>query len=144
MPAVSELHVGGFLGFGGHKGIHVEGLPETQRAFKELDKDLSRELRATLKQAAEPVRATAQSMARSNTSEIGEDWSEMRTGVTAHLVYVAPARRGRNPNPMLRRPNLAGLLMDRAMSPALKVHLNDIERDVGKKLDHLFSEWEKM
>jgi hypothetical protein len=34
--------------------------------------------------------------------------------------------------------------MDRAMSPALKVHLDDIEREVGKKLDHLFSEWEKM
>jgi hypothetical protein len=125
------------------QGIHVEGLPEMQRAFRKLAKDLSKQLRSTLKEAAEPVRAEAETRASRDISQIGDRWSRMRTGVTTHLVYVAPRSRGRNPNPALRRPNMASLLMDRAMAPALKAHSAQIERDIGHMLDGLFQQWEK-
>ena len=52
----------------------------------------------------------------------------MRVGITRTLVYVAPrqrgAGRGRGGS---HRPNLAPLLMDKAMQPALDQHASEIE-----------------
>ena len=96
----------------------------------------------TLKKAAEPVRAEAETLAVHEISNIGPDWSRMRTGVTQHSTYVGLRHRMKgNRN---RRPNLANLLMDRAMAPALKSHADQIEHDVGDLLDHLFKQWERM
>ena len=118
--------------------VHVKGLAELQRGFRHLDKDLSKELRTTLRRTAEPVRAEAEQRAEGITN-IGSEWSRMRTGVTTNTVYVAPRkRRGR-----YRRPNLATLLAERAMEPALNSHIEDIERNVGKTLEHLFKAWER-
>jgi hypothetical protein len=121
--------------------VHVKGLAGLQRGFRTLDKDLSKELRTTLRRAAEPVRVEAEALAESSISNIGSDWSRFRTGVTTNVVYVAP--RMRVPKRRYRRPNFATLLMERAMAPALKAHVDQIEREIGKTLDHLFKAWER-
>ena len=119
-------------------GIRIKGYIEMQRAFKKADKDLPKDLRKALKEVAEPVRADAAGRASREITNIGPKWSEMRTGVTTKVVYVAPRKRGRG---RLRRPNLAPLLMDRAMQPALDAHADDIERAAGEALDDLFRRW---
>jgi hypothetical protein len=126
--------------------VHVEGLAGLQRGFRRIDKNMHKELRTTLQKAAEPVRADAARRTLTSIPNIkfgryGRDWSEMRTGVTTNLVYVAPRRRGRKDGSP--RPNLANLLMDRAMAPALEAHADDIERDIGEMLDDFFHAWER-
>jgi hypothetical protein len=119
--------------------VRVKGLREMKRAFKEADKNLGKELTKSLKKVAEPVRADAARRAVQEIPTIGHDWSEMRTGVTTQVVYVAPKQRGRRSD--LRRPNLASLLMERAMQPALDAHTSDIERELGHMLDEIGRDW---
>lgn len=129
----------------GASEVRIRGLAEMQRAFAKTNKDLSKDLRKTLREAAEPVRADAERRASSGISNIGNRWGRMRVGVTRNLVYVAPKERGRasRRNMAIRRPNLADLLMDRAMEPALDAHAGEIEREVGDALDDLFKRWER-
>jgi hypothetical protein len=96
--------------------VSVKGLRELSRAFGKLSVELKQELRETLAAAGDPVRARAESLASSEIRNIGDHWSRMRLGVTTSLVYIAPASRRRRGS---KRPNLAPLLMDRAMQPAL-------------------------
>jgi hypothetical protein len=110
--------------------VVVRGYRELDRAFADISKDLRKEERKQLREVAEPVRALAESMAAGNISNIGAYWSRMRLGVTSKVVYVAPKSRktGRG-SP---RPNLAGLLLNQAMIPALNSQsdriMNDYER----------------
>jgi len=119
--------------------IEVKGFREMRRNLAKADKDVAKELRTTLRKAAEPVRRDAESNAAREITNIGPVWGRMRTGVTQHEVYVAPRQRGRRGK--LRRPNLAGLLMDRAMQPALDAHAKEIESEVGDMLDTLVKRW---
>jgi len=121
--------------------VHVEGLAGLQRGFRTIDKNMHKELRNTLKKAAEPVRLDAEGRARSEIPNIGDTWSRMRTGVTTNVVYVAPKTRGTRGR--YRRPNFATLLMDRAMAPALEAHADEIEREIGEMLDDFFHAWER-
>jgi hypothetical protein len=103
-------------------------------ALADVDKQTRRMVRSDLRGVAEPTRHEAEDLARSEISHIGSRWPKMRIGVTKNLVYVAPRQRGvkgRGPDPR-RRPNLARLLMDRAMEPALHRH----EADIVANLDH--------
>jgi hypothetical protein len=100
-------------------------------------------VRAGLRQVAEPVQRGAEELARANISKIGPRWSKMRVGVTRDLVYVAPRQRGTRgggANPR-RRPNLAPLLMDRAMQPALDQHAGEIEARFEELLDRISDEF---
>lgn len=129
---------------GSVSGIAVRGLRELNRAFALAGKETRREIRAELGQVAEPVRFTATSLARSKIRRIGPKWSIMRTGISQTLVYVAPKQRGvktRGPDPR-RRPNLADLLRERALEPALARHEADIERRFERALDIISREWE--
>jgi hypothetical protein len=116
-----------------------------QRAFIRADKKLSTELRGRLREAAEPVAGTAETLAESQIRNIGVRWSRMRVGVTRSLVYVAPRQRGvkTNARNRLRRPNLAPLLMDRAMSPALDQHTSEIVESVDRLLVEVGRDWER-
>lgn len=120
-------------------GAKVHGLAETQRAFSRANKELSKDLRTSLRKVAEPVRAEAETMAVHNIPHVGGPWSRFRVGVTRHSVYVAPRQRGRRS--ALRRPNFAGILMDRAMQPALDAHANDIEDSLKDMLDDIADRW---
>lgn len=111
----------------------VEGLNELLRACKASEKEVRLGVRAKLREAGEPVRARTEELAVSNISHVGSTWSRMRVGVTAREVYVAPRARRRAGSP---RPNLGGLLMRKAMSPAL-----DQKRDeVVSMLEHALDE----
>jgi len=103
--------------------VAVHGLTELNRAFGRLDRGLKRELGGYLRAAAEPVRADAERLAAEGVRNIGpgDPWSRMRVGITTRLVYVAPRERGLKTrvDDSRRRPNLAPLLLDRALEPAL-------------------------
>lgn len=130
MPAVEETLV-------------VDGLSGLQRAFRRAGRDIHKDLRSTLQHAAEPVRVDAESLARLSISHIGQPWSEMRIGVTSKTVYVAPKRRSRasRRNYALRRPNLAGLLLNRSMIPAVKKNQARIEEAVDRELREFAVKW---
>lgn len=96
--------------------VHIKGLAELNRAFARLGPETKYTLREALSRAADPVARDAASLAMADIDNMTQHWARMRVGTTIELVYVVPASRRRNGSP---RPNLAGLLMDRAMEPAL-------------------------
>ena len=100
--------------------VHIKGLRELQAAFKAAGKETAKELREELRKVAEPTRADAERLAASEISHIGPKWSRMRVGVTRRLVYVAPKQRGvKTRDSPKSRPNLGGLLAEKALEPAL-------------------------
>ena len=122
--------------------LQVEGLRDLSRAFKLADAQLNRELRTRLRDAAEPVRSTAERMAAAGIPRVGIAWSRMRVGVTTHSVYVAPRQRGGRD--IRRRPNFAGLLLDRAMLPALEQNAPKVIRDMDDLLGDVGRTWERV
>ena len=114
------------------EGVRIEGLAELNRAFRQLSTDSARELRGELLKAAEPVRAAAQTLAGQRITNIGPVWSGMKAGATSRYVYVSPKARRRGGSP---RPNLGGLLMKRAMQPALAKEAPTVEG----RLERLFN-----
>jgi hypothetical protein len=122
--------------------IAVEGLKELTRAFRLADTTLSKELRVALRQAAEPVRADAESLAVQEIRKIGVPWSRMRVGVTQTAVYVAPRQRGRSTPPQRRRPNLADLLLGRSMVPALEENHAEVLARMDQMLATVGHAWE--
>lgn len=70
-------------------------------------------------------------MARIRNVNEGDRWSEMRIGFTrsAAVMYLAPKARRRRGSPKTRaRPNLANLLMDKAMQAALDLQQGEVVR----------------
>lgn len=140
MPAVSE------------GTLVVEGLAGLDRAFTLAGKEFSREFRGELREIAEPVRAGAEHLAGSMTSHRGgpinlhegDPWTKMRAVARRNLVYVAPVERGlrTKKNRASARPNLADLLMDRAMAPALEQHAPEVVAGVDRLLAHMGTNWE--
>jgi hypothetical protein len=122
--------------------VHVEGLAQLDRAFKRADATLHRELRGGLKRAVEPVRSDAEQLAVSGITRIGLPWSRMRVGVTARSVYVAPKKRGSR-GPLRKRPNLAPLLLGKAMLPALEKNQETVTRAVDGVLGEMERAWER-
>ena len=125
----------------GATGIRVQNYRNMQAALAKADRELRLSFRAGLREVAEPVRRNAEELA---TSEIrgmvrSPRWGKMRVGITRSLVYVAPRQRGvktRGADPR-RRPNLAPLLMDRAMQPALDAHEGEIVEAFDRLLDRM-------
>lgn len=130
MPAVGET-------------LRVDGLADLQRAFALADRKLSQELRGELREAAEPVRVGAESLAAASIPRIGIPWSRMRVGVTRTSAYVAPRQRGTRLQSRKRR-NLAGLLLDRAMLPSLAANAPQVERKVDALLGEVGRAWESV
>jgi len=125
--------------------VVVKGLRDVNAAFAKTDRDIRLGWRAGMRQVAEPVRRDAETLALSGIRRMPSSprWARMRTGVTRNMVYVAPRQRGvrwnkKNPGYRfnLRRPNLANLLMERAMQPALEAHEHDITARFEQLLDH--------
>jgi hypothetical protein len=126
--------------------VRVKGLRELQRAFSVADKKLAKELRSRLRDVAEPVRADAERLAVQEIRNIGIPWSRMRVGITRSLVYVAPVERGvkSKGRASRRRPNLADLLMGRAMSPALEANEGRVLHELEDVLDDVGRAWERV
>lgn len=122
--------------------IVVHGLVETQRAFLATDRSLNVELRDGLRRAAEPVRADAQNLAVVSIRNMTLPWSQMRVGVKADSVYVAPVKKGTR-NPRRARPRFADLMMNRAMIPALVRNEEKVARERTKVVDEMLTRWER-
>jgi hypothetical protein len=117
--------------------VRIEGLRELQVSLQRMRSEVGPELRKELRDAGEPVRALAEEKAVGRIRNIGPQWSRMRLGVTTKVVYVAPKSRRHGGSP---RPNLGGLLMDRAMQPALDESAAEIYPRVEAMLDRLGAE----
>jgi hypothetical protein len=116
--------------------VHIRGLKELDRAFGRVNKGVQSGMRAELQKAAEPVARTAEEYALREVTNIGSAWSMMRSVAKSGSVYVAPQKRGRKKGPQ-KRPNLATLLMDRAMEPALEKE----GPGVVEKVEDLVDRW---
>jgi hypothetical protein len=127
------------------EALRVEGLRDLHRAFRVADKDLTKELRSSLRKVAEPVRADAETLASAGIRRIGIPWSRMRVGVTQTTVYVAPrkrgAGRGRDPR---SRPNLFDLLLQRSLEPALARNETRIVNEMEQMLGSVAKAWERV
>lgn len=121
--------------------VRVEGLSELNRALRRADKDVRKGIRRELGSVAQPIAADAQALALSEIRGMQQSrsWAGMRIGLTSSLLYVAPRKRGVRGfgNRSRRRPNLAGLLMGRAMQPALNRNANKVEREFNDMLDRV-------
>lgn len=125
--------------------VLVTGLGDLQRAFARCDPLLKRELRTELRKVAEPVASDAERLALAGITHIGIPWSRMRVGVTRRSVYVAPKQRGvkTRGRGRLRRPNLAPLLLERAMGPAVQNNEGLIVGRAQHVLDVVGRDWER-
>lgn len=125
--------------------VRVEGLDGLRRAFRAYDRALATDLDDALEEAANPVRRDAQNLASVSIRRITPSWARMRVGTTGGVVYVAPVERGAKGrgNQRLRRPNLANLLMERAMEPALARNQAAVVRRVDQALDEFARLWER-
>jgi hypothetical protein len=123
--------------------IIIRGLSELNRAFARAGKQTRHEIRFEMAALAEPVRQTAERLAVEKIRNIGLEWSQMRTGVTSRLVYVAPVQRGvkTRGRDKRRRPNLAELLIGRALDPALAINRAHIEAGFERMLDRISDSW---
>lgn len=131
--------------------IHVEGLNGLVEAFAAADKHVKEDLRDALQEAAAPVRSAAQSLAGTQISHMGgthRPWARMRIGIAGRsVVYVAPVERGaksRGARGVRGRPNLARLLLDRAMEPALAQNTSKVEERLDHLLDEVVTVWERV
>lgn len=111
--------------------VRVKGLRETVRAFDNIQDNLQEDLREGLKHAAEPVRVVAEQKALNTIENMvySPAWAEQKIVVSKRtaLVYMTPKKR-QSRNTARRRKNVADLLMERAMEPALD---QNEERVVG-------------
>jgi hypothetical protein len=119
--------------------VRVRGLRELQRDFKKMEGSLSKELKSALKEVAEPVKETAQELAMTRIRNMthSPDWAEMRIGVTARSVYIAPQRRRRGGS---GRPNFSSLMLDRAMDPALEQNADKVRDNINDLLGSIFDD----
>jgi hypothetical protein len=125
--------------------VAVRGLRQLSAAFSKADRDVRLGWRHGLRDIAEPVRRDAEQLAVQEISHIGRRWWRMRTGVTRRVVYVAPRQRGIKATGDRRRarPNLADLLMDKAMEPSLHAHEPEIENAVDRLLDRMANDFNR-
>jgi hypothetical protein len=124
--------------------IVLRGQHELLASLTHADRALRLGVRRGLRQAAEPVQRGAEQLAVSGirNMERSPKWARMRVGVTRNVVYVAPRQRGTKGTARAsRRPNLADLLMDRAMQPALDQHVDEVEARLEELLDRISDEF---
>jgi hypothetical protein len=121
--------------------VRIHGLRELNRAFNRADKTLKAEWRSKQRALGEPVRAQAESRALAEIRNMpsSPQWGTMRVGVTTRVVYVAPRARGTKG--AAARPNLARLLLDKAMIPALNANQASLLHRVEGMLDTMGRSW---
>jgi hypothetical protein len=121
----------------GFAGVRVEGLAELQRSFALISDGLKMDLTSQLAAAAGPAQMSSERHAISDITNMTLPWSSMKLGVTPNVVYIAPAMHRRGGSP---RPNLAGLLMKRAMIPGVEEALPAVRERLDAWLSELGGE----
>ena len=97
--------------------VIVRGAHELEAAFEDVKVKVDPTVGKTLSSMGRQVRQTAQQLAVANVRNIGPNWSQMKSGRKRVGVYVAEKQHRAGGWP---RPNLANLLMARALMPAVK------------------------
>lgn len=95
---------------------------------------MANESRAEIRAIGELVADDAESLALSTISGMprSPQWAEMRVGQNTELVYVVPWQRGAKSRKR-KRPNLAPLMLRRAMRPAKSLN----EAEISRRFDAL-------
>lgn len=126
-------------------GVRVKGYKDLSKAFTKADRAIKGEMEDALEDVAEPIRRGAEALAVTQVRNIGPRWGLMRTRVIRSGIYVAPRERGRRSRREAgrRRPNLAGLLMDRAMQPALDANVTEVEHRFDDALARIERIWDR-
>ena len=117
-------------------GVRVDGLAELQRSFALISDGLKADLTHQLALAAGPSQMRAERLAISRIHNMTIPWASMRLGVTSTVVYLAPGMRRHGGSP---RPNLAPLLMTRAMLPGVEESMPAVRERLDVWLDELGS-----
>jgi hypothetical protein len=124
--------------------VVIKGHREIARAFAKLNKDFPKDLRKHLKEAAEPVRADAETLAGQSIRNLGsgDPWTQMRVGGGVKLVYIAPKQKGRasKNNPRKRRPNLRPLVL-KQMKAALERNRSQVVSKAQDALRKAVEDW---
>lgn len=116
--------------------LAVDGLRELQKAARSSDKELAKFVRTGIREIAKPVARTAELLASTEIRKMTPAWDAVKVGSTQRDVYIAP----QHPKTHLRkrkRPNMAGLLLNRAYGPAVEKHEPRIVREFEQFLDRL-------
>ena len=113
--------------------VRVKGLRETRRAFRKLSKDLDKEVRDGLREAAKPVHEEASNLfARYDADSAGG----YRIRVRQRGVAVEQSKRRTTG----LRPDYGKLQMRRALIPALDRRQDEVIEGIDKVLDRLAGE----
>jgi hypothetical protein len=113
--------------------VRVKGLKEMQRAFRKMDKDLSKELRSELRAAGNIVRDEARSLFSGIDARSASGY---RTVVRQRGVAVEQ----RLPRTTGQHPSYGVLQMTRALEPALDTMQSKVIDRVDQMLDRLGGE----
>lgn len=124
--------------------VDVKGLRELNRAFAVASADVRKNKRKRLEGAARPVARTAEVLALGRISHMpgSPAWAGMRIGSNRDFVYVAPQRRGSRIASKKRR-NIARLLINRAMEPAVDRNAENVRRTLDDMLARMERAWER-
>lgn len=126
-------------------GAVVYGYGELITAFGRAGREAKLGVQRTMREIAEPVRRSAEGLALEKVRRmpLSPAWGKMRVGQTPRLVYVVPVKRGvkgRGDDPK-RRPNLAVLMNERALEPALIQHEPEILHALERALNEITAEF---
>lgn len=114
-------------------GFRVNQVAFVNRALQQASKDIRQDIQKELHSIGEAAERDAEVLAPSTIPTIGFRWSQMRTGQRVDMVYIAPVARGTRQTSK-KRPNLAPLLLGRAMRPAVFRRAPETERRFKKVL----------
>lgn len=118
----------------------VDGLGGLQRAFARAGREVEKDVKVALADAALPVKQDAQRLALTSISHMTVPWSEMRIGVTRRAVYVAPRKRSTR-RASRKRSNLAPLLLTRSMIPAVRANAGKVQDNVEQAMVKVAHKW---
>lgn len=110
--------------------VRVKGLRELRRDFKKVSKDLDKEVRDGLKEAAQPVREEAANLFDRYDAHSAAGY---RVSVRQRTVTVQQSRRRTTGN----RPDYGALQMRRALIPALASREDEVVEGVDRVLGRL-------
>ena len=111
-------------------------IQDLNRAFEQAGEQFRKDRDRALRQLAVPVDRDAETFARARIRNVGRTWSETRIGVLTNSVYIAPVKRGTRVH-SLKRPKFAGLLMGKAMRPALNANKERVTSEFDSLLDKM-------
>lgn len=126
-------------------GLVVRNFQALNKTFKQAPRDVRLGLRNEYRTIAQPVQKTAESLAASRIRNLaeGSPWARFRLGITQKVVYMAPRQKGVRGRGRRQRKKFAGLLMGRAMEPALALNEARVVRDMEDLFDRLTRDWNR-